>query len=163
MRKTKETLTLECILTEKQRMDYAKEMALNYNKKTAAENQLKAFKSSMNDIIDGCDAKISELNRKVDTGKEYREVNCEIDYDFDKKTKTWTRTDTKEICKDDIITEYELQEEMNFQQKQQEKANKAAESDEPKTVDQNYKEAEERRNNVYSDKRGIFRLVEKML
>ena len=132
MRQTKETLLLECKLTDKQLLDYAREMALNYNRLTEAEGRLKAFKSQTADTIDTCTAKIAELNRKVDTGKEYREVNCEVDYYWDKKEKAWTRTDTWEVAKTDIISEFELQEEIKFQKKEQEKENKTAEAEESK-------------------------------
>jgi hypothetical protein len=53
-------------------------------------------------------------------------VSCRIIYDFDNKEKSWIRDDTGEIVKTDIITESEMQEEIELQQKEQDKAKENA-------------------------------------
>ena len=112
MRKTKENLHLECILTDSEKLDYSKTLSENVSKRARAEEHLKSFQTQIRAEITACDATINMLAEKLNTGKEYRMVECEIKYDFEKKERTWTRKDTGEIAQQDIIPEKELQEEL---------------------------------------------------
>jgi len=58
-----------------------------------------------------------EIGHKLTSGKEYREVECLIEYDWKEKARRWIRKDTGEEAKQDIIPEDLLQEEMELQEK----------------------------------------------
>lgn len=75
----------------------------------------------MKSTIDGCDAQINLISDKLNTGSEFREIPCEIEYDFENKLKRWIREDTGEIAKEDIIPYNELQEEMDIATEAREK------------------------------------------
>lgn len=114
MRLTKETRTLECILTDAEKLKYGAEMAELHYKKSRAEDQLKSIQSAIKADIAAHEAKINDLSQKISTGREYREVQCAIVYDWDRKVKSSIRNDTGEIAHEDIIPDRELQEEMDL-------------------------------------------------
>lgn len=114
MREKKAFLYLECTLTDDELRDYSKQMADCYSKKSRAEFNFKSIKKQTDSEIAGYEARINLCAEKVNSGKEYREVSCDVKYDWDKKTKDYVRKDTGEIAKSDIITEKELQEEIDF-------------------------------------------------
>ena len=107
-----ETLTLECLLTDKEKLGYSKELGEAITKKSRAEDSLKSFQTQAKSDIAMLDSKINLLADKINTGREYRLTECVVTLDFDSKEKTWTRKDTGEIAKTDIISESELQEEI---------------------------------------------------
>ena len=112
MRKTKEELHLECILTDQEKLNYSKQLSESVSKKTRSEEHLKSFQTQSRAEITACDATINLLAEKLNTGKEYRGVECEIEYNFETKERVWRRKDTGEIARQDIIPEKELQEEL---------------------------------------------------
>ena len=111
-RRTKETLTVECVLTDEEKLKYSKELSENISRKQRSEDSLKSFSTQVKSEIASCDAKINAFADKLNSGREYRSVECLVKYDFDKKEKVWIRSDTGEIAKTDIIFEKELQEEV---------------------------------------------------
>lgn len=122
MRITKEKLYLECVLTDAEKLRYGAEMAELLNKKSRAEDQLKSTSTAIKAEIAAHDAKINDLSGKISTGKERRDVECEINYDWDRKVKSWIRKDTGEVTKEDIIPERELQEELELKKLEDMKA-----------------------------------------
>jgi hypothetical protein len=110
-RPTKQTLQCECVLTDAEKLAYAKIMSDAVGAKQTKENELKTFSTQAKAEIQNCDSQIALYSNKIQTGKEYRPIVCSITYDWDKKVKQWFRTDTGEFLKDDIISEHELQEE----------------------------------------------------
>lgn len=112
MRKQKETLNVECILTEQDKLAYAKSLAENISRRQRSEDGLKSFATQAKAEITGYEAQINLFSEKINTGREYRYIECEIEYDWEAKIKKWRRVDNKEICKEDIISERELQEEL---------------------------------------------------
>jgi hypothetical protein len=132
MRLKKTSLSLECVLTDEEKLNCSKLQNDAINLKTQAEAELKSFSTQKKAEIASADAVIALYYQKISTGKEYRMIPCEIRYDFDKKEKLFIRTDTGEIAKQDIISESELQEEMDIQAKAQEEANEKAKSDKKK-------------------------------
>ena len=128
MRIKKANLSLECVLTDAEKLSYSKLQNEAINAKSQAEAELKSFSTQKKAEIASSDATIALYYQKIATGKEYRMIPCEVKYDFDKKEKLFIRIDTGEIAKQDIISESELQEEIELQAKAQEVANdKAAE------------------------------------
>ncbi|MBN1253958.1 MAG: hypothetical protein JXA50_01620 [Deltaproteobacteria bacterium] len=114
MRKTQDALHLECILTDQEKLAYSKTLSENVSKTARAEEALSSFQKQMKAEIASCEAQINMLAEKINTGKEYRMVECEIRYDFKMQEKKWIRSDTGEVAKQDIISEEELQEEMKL-------------------------------------------------
>lgn len=117
MRVNKETIQLECVLTDAEKLVYGKELSQNLNKIQELDGQLQRFKDEIKSEMTTCETTVNVLSRKIDTGKEFRMIECVIARDWEKKTRTWTRMDTGEVVKDDIIPDFELQEEMELQEK----------------------------------------------
>lgn len=105
---------LECTLTDQEKLAYSKTLSENVSKKARSEESLKSFQTQIKAEITSCEAQINLLAEKLNTGKEYRMVECEIRYDFKMKEKKWIRTDTGEVAKQEVISEEELQEEMEL-------------------------------------------------
>lgn len=70
------------------------------------------------------------MTEKVNSEKEFRFVECEIEYDFKKGTKTYRRKDTWDVHKTEPVTEEERQEELELE-KEREKE-KEVQSEDPK-------------------------------
>ena len=114
MRLKKEILSLECILTDSEKLKYSKSLAENICALQRKEDDLKAFSAQAKAEISGHQASVNLLSEKINRGREYRSVECSITYDFEAKEKSWIRSDTGEIARTDIITESELQEEASL-------------------------------------------------
>jgi hypothetical protein len=127
MRIKEQMLSLECVLTDDEKLACSKLQNEAINQKSQAENELKSFSAQKKAEIAGADAIIALYYQKLSTGKEYRPIKCKVNYDFEKKIREWVRLDTGEICKQDIIPEEDIQEEIELQAKEQEKANEKAE------------------------------------
>ena len=123
-RPTKESFSLKCVLTEAEKLKYGAEMSEAVANLQRKEEELKSVSTQFKAEIASFEARIAALAEKIRSGSEYREVVCEITYDFKKKIRTWTRTDTKEKYKDDIIPERMLQEELALTDKKTEKKKK---------------------------------------
>ena len=112
MRKTEENIQLECILNDKEKADYAKMLAEKVTEKSGLEDSLKSAQTQMKAEITACEAMINSHANKVNTGREFRYVKCNIKYDFKKKIKSWVREDTKKVVKEGVIPFEEMQEEL---------------------------------------------------
>ena len=65
--------------------------------------------------IETCKAEVARLRDQISTGKEYKDVECMIQYDFEvKKEKVYIRKDTGEMVRMIPLTERELQEELDL-------------------------------------------------
>jgi hypothetical protein len=117
MRPAKEVMMLPCQLNDKEKIEYGLKQAEALQKMEEAENKKKEFDSQIKADIEKYEAAAHEIGHKLTSGKEYRDVECVIDYDFKEKTRTWNRKDTGEEVKQDIIPEEMLQEELAFGQK----------------------------------------------
>lgn len=114
MREKYHYFNLECKLTEEELKECSKKLADAVQKLERCELEKKAFVSQKKAESEKYSAMVSENSNKVASGKEYRDVKCDVIYDWDNKTKEYIRQDTKEVCHTDIITERELQEEANL-------------------------------------------------
>lgn len=113
---TKEKVNLQCALTDEEKLRYGSEMSRHLNDLRQCEDSLASFKSQIKGEIETHEARINALSQKIYSGKEFRDVECEIEYDWEKKTRHWIRTDTGEIFKEEPIPECDLQEEMELKQ-----------------------------------------------
>jgi hypothetical protein len=101
--------TLPVKLSEEELKDRAKDLAKENSDKVQAELQKKDATAQLTATIKSCDTNISRLAKAINTGVEYREVECTWEYDFKKGVKTLKRNDTSEIVKRETITESERQ------------------------------------------------------
>jgi hypothetical protein len=102
---------LECILTDSELKDYSKILATSVREKTKLEADLKSYSSHKKAEIETHNGTIALMSEKVASGKEYRDVVCDVTYRWDLKIKTYTRRDTGDVFGNDIISDRELQEE----------------------------------------------------
>lgn len=103
-------LYLECTLSDAEKLIYSKDLGENITFKVRAEESLKSFSIQKKAEITGHDAKINLLVNKINTGREYREVECEIKFDWEEKLKSWVRKDTGEVAQVHNMTEDEIEE-----------------------------------------------------
>ena len=121
MRPVKESLMLPCLLSDKEKIAYGLEQSEALQKMEEAENKKREFDSQIKADIEKHEAKAQEIGHKLISGKEYREVECTIEYNFKDKTRRWIRKDTKEEAKNDIMPEEMLQEELALEEKKKSK------------------------------------------
>jgi len=110
MRIKKEKLVLPCILTDAEKLEFSRSLTLHISDKKKCEDNLKSMASQIKAEIQAHEGNINSYAEKISTGREYREIFCEIVYDFSNRTKSWVRTDTGEVVKAGTISEEELQE-----------------------------------------------------
>jgi hypothetical protein len=114
MRKTECIMSLECVLTNEEKIACSKVQNESINQKYQAELDLKSFSVQKKSEIAEADAMIALQYQKLSTGKEYRPVKCHIWYNFESNEKTYMRLDTSEIVKVETISAEELQEEADL-------------------------------------------------
>ena len=108
MYSTKQEELLECILTDKELMIKADELARLNQEKTRLDNEKKATVSEFAAKINTCDAGISRLSLAISTKRESRTVDCEIRYnDPNEGIKTIVRLDTGDNVRQLVMTENE--------------------------------------------------------
>jgi hypothetical protein len=103
-------LPLECRLTDAELKAFSKELADALNKKAQVENQLETFKAQKKAEVSALDATIARNTVFVNSEKEFRLVECRVEYDFTGKgIKAYFRLDNGELVKTDPITNEERQ------------------------------------------------------
>lgn len=106
----KKTMYVECLLTDQEKLVYSKSLGENITLRSRAEEGLKSFSTQKKAEIAGYEASINLLADKINTGREYRDVECDIQFDLDEKLKTWVRKDTGEHAKVEKMTDEEIEE-----------------------------------------------------
>jgi hypothetical protein len=114
VRKKEEMKTLECLLTDQEKQICGKDIAEALSKKRGLEDRLKSISTQIKAEITSFDAQINVLSEKINTGREFREVKCEIVCDYENGTKRTVRTDTWEIIKETGIPYEDLQGELEL-------------------------------------------------
>lgn len=102
--------TLKVVLTEQESLNYGKESARMLEEKTAFEEQLQEIKDSYKGKLSACDALIHKNARLINSGYEYRSVDCEWRYNWKDSKKTLIRNDTGEVINEVDIENHERQE-----------------------------------------------------
>ena len=111
----KSTDLLECLFTEIELKTLSNELACKIIEKTELENKKKSAISDFTGKINDIKAEINLLANKINTGKEYRNVNCIITMNSPSTgLKTAQRLDTKENIWTNEMTAEELQAEIHF-------------------------------------------------
>lgn len=122
MRQTTKKIYMECRLTNEELKECAKKLAEAISRKTRIENSLESFKAEKKAEVQSCEGEISLMSEKVNSEKEFRGVDCSIEFDFKKGKKTTKRKDTLEVFKVEDISDEERQEELLLQEKAKEKS-----------------------------------------
>ena len=102
--------------TDEEKLKYSKDLGEHLSEKRQQEDSLRSYQTQAKAEIASHDAQINLLADKINTGREYRDVECRIEYNWDKKTREWYRLDTGVMCREDIILEEDLQEHMQLEQ-----------------------------------------------
>jgi len=91
-----ETKHLQCTLTEEELKKYSQTLARTTQEKGEVESRKKEAMSAFNADIASKEATMASLASKINSGWEFRDVECEWIYDWDTGTKTLYRKDTDE-------------------------------------------------------------------
>ena len=111
----KSTDLLECLFTEIELKTLSNELACKIIEKRELETKKKSALSDFTGKINDIKAEINLLANKINTGKEYRNVNCIITMNSPSTgLKTAQRLDTKENIWTNEMTAEELQTEISF-------------------------------------------------
>jgi hypothetical protein len=122
--------TLPCKLTTDELLQKGVAIADAHAKMAELEKGLDGIKKHFKAEIETCEKDIQKLGTQLQTGKEYRDVECSITYDFDdKKIKTYTRNDTGEVVHEYPISETDLQEELKFREEVERAKNEGEDAD----------------------------------
>ena len=110
MRLTKCKMHLECKLTQSEYLDRCKKMADAMNMLDREEDKLATSTSLIKASIKQYEGEVRKLRAVVQSASEMRDVDCKIEYCWDRKEKETIRLDTGEIVRVDTIDEHDLQE-----------------------------------------------------
>jgi len=98
---------LQCTLTEEELKKYSQNLARVAQEKNEIEGRKKQAMSDFNAQIASKEADITTFAAKVNSGWEFRNVDCEWIYDWENGTKSLYRKDTDECLARDIPVEPE--------------------------------------------------------
>lgn len=105
-------LPLEVKLTKDEMMAASKALAEAINKSNRIINELDTFKAQKKAELTAAKDEIAKQSVLVNSEKEFRNVECEVDYDWRKAVKHFIRLDTGEIVRTEAITNEERQQMM---------------------------------------------------
>jgi len=112
----KETRSLIVVLTRDEVADCAMELARNIAKTNEQEDQKKSVMSAFKDRLDRLSLDTRVLARKVETGRDYREVECFWTFDIERAKATLFRSDTAESVEERKMTDDEMQAALPFKE-----------------------------------------------
>jgi len=132
LRQTKATLNLDCVLTDTEKLAYSKTLAEHISQRQRAADGLKSYSTQAKAEIEGHNGNMNLLSEKLNTGREYRLVECAVEYDWESNTKRYRRSDNFDVARESAITEEEKQEQLKFEEKEaaELKSNEKEENDE---------------------------------
>lgn len=110
VKKVKELLKVD--LTDKEILEISREAATAQQRKRGMEADLFGIKQKYKADLEEQENKIQKCADLVNNGAEYRDVDCELIYDWDANTKTLIRLDTKEELRQTKIEPSERQKEI---------------------------------------------------
>lgn len=105
----KQTIYMECRLTQDEVRAAAKTLADAIQRKDGVEARIEAFKTQAKADLAEIDAAIQRNSVLVNSEKEFRNVLCMVEFDWDNGVKTFFREDTGEQVKQERIAEQERQ------------------------------------------------------
>lgn len=109
-------MPLICELTDSERRDYGIQLATTLGDIYSLEVEKKRMNDSLKDRMGGLQAKADSLRTLVETGQEFREVECETRLGVpDDKHKQIVRIDTGEVVSTEEMTDDDKQLDMQFE------------------------------------------------
>lgn len=102
-------MNLEVVLTQQELNDRGRALASELNKREGIGNELNVFKAQKKSEIASVDNQIARNRLLINTGKEFRMVECDWIYDWKNGKKTAHRNDTGEVVGREDITDDERQ------------------------------------------------------
>ncbi len=112
MNAEQELWNLLCPLTEEEKLQRAGKLAAKISEKRRLESELDFERKRIKKEIEKADREIYHLSEVVGNGKEKREVEVEMQRDFESKTFRVIRLDTGEIVDSRQLSESELQDDL---------------------------------------------------
>lgn len=106
------TRNLMCKLTEKEIQGFSRQLAENTQAVSCLEEEKKANAAAFASKISRHRSNISDLARKVTTGQEMRDIDCEWTYDWEGGIKYLHRLDNYEEIEREAIRDYERQDDL---------------------------------------------------
>lgn len=100
---------LKCVLSAEELLEYGNSLARLHSECSELKEQAKSVASDFKAKIDAATSQGGIFARAISNGFEYRDVECEVDRDFEAKKVWTTRLDTGEIIKSRDMTQEELQ------------------------------------------------------
>jgi hypothetical protein len=100
---------LKYMFTREEKEAFSEKLARKIKEAELAELRKKDVVKSLDSDIAKVKTEISDIAGKVQNGYEYRNIDCEVTYNYDTRLKTTVRLDTKEIISDIPMTADELQ------------------------------------------------------
>jgi len=101
--------TLPCILSREELEDRSRRLASAVQSQAELEKEKKAINDQLKARDTALESEITNMSGQITTGKEYRMVECEWEFDWKKGVKYLRRTDTYEELENKKITENERQ------------------------------------------------------
>lgn len=111
-RPTRSVETLSCRLSNDELLSKSDEIANVLSEIDSKEDEISGLKKFYKSEVEKLDQRKNILKDQISTKRAYREVECSIEYNFDKKIKMFVRMDTGEIVREVPIAEHECQEYM---------------------------------------------------
>ena len=103
------TRSLPCKLTEKERLEFADELAGAVQQVTTARDRKKALVQQLNAEVQEKEARREKIANIVASGNEYREIDVEIHHNKKTNTVMEVRTDDGSVVTERPMTEDEKQ------------------------------------------------------
>lgn len=100
---------LKCVLSHNELLEYGNGLARLHAEANELKEQAKSVASDFKAKIDAAGSEAGIFARAIQNGFEYRDVECEVDRDFETKKVYTTRLDTGEIIKSRDMTQEEMQ------------------------------------------------------
>lgn len=100
---------LVCVLTDRELIDKAKELSKANEDLADVESRKKDIMADFTAQQKKHEANISVLSRVVSSGKEYREIKCQWEYNYTKMLKTLIRLDTMDTVKSAMLNQSDCQ------------------------------------------------------
>lgn len=92
-----EMKSLPVDLTEMERIQYARQLAQEFAKYDMIEADKKDATARLGKLLKEQRALLDDITERVNTGKEFRQVECEILFDFQKRMVETYRNDTHQL------------------------------------------------------------------
>ena len=111
-RQAKQKLHVPVPFTNEEKLNFSADLSKALSEKRANETKLKSVTAQIKSEIALNDETITMLSTKLETGYEYRFVECAISYDLKTGRKSYYREDTGEYVKSEEMLKDELREDL---------------------------------------------------